>query len=772
MDALARPNVGSLTWCEDQLLECFRLRLFQSVEQVVSDRGFPSPHDDLPKLEGRGLLLPGEVVLLAGPSGSGKTHMREDMLVRIPEIVESVCSRFGELSPISSRKGLASAEKGVSRLVVVVCQPHLVSLEASLMRTFRDDTTMVDRELLPPLSRALPTIALNTNAENSSTTGDSAGLPSGVLCAFEIALPTPHPHPQAGTVVAPEQRACEILSCPRDDHLLLSLPTWDHFELAFGSYSSVAAQSRGGDSEGRPLSLALVGEQKEESTDEGAAGPPSEAHPTFACSPELLAHFMTLSHTIKGSSPAFFRREPGVLSGRSPRETTERRIYQMSFVVCECSMPSPFNMLDPLLHHGPAFGLKLYLPTPTYEERRGILRSYVEASEGPPSAGMLLPLVDALVARTGGHTGEYIAALGQYLAASVDASRGSLLLPVHVEGDASEGTSSLCERLLKEFEGVWMSVADEALDLLAAGHPGRLFVGGNSKAALGHVDVQRTLWSDVAGHGEAKEKLKSLLLRPLRHKEIYSKHGLAPSLGAILYGPPGTGKTMLAKAMATEASASFIYLDLADLISCEIGESERVLAEFFNVGKSRAPCILFMDELQAAFGRRYDVARGGNNAAHDARLVSALLALLDNARRTFFEAPVVFVGATNMIEVIDEAILRPGRLDVHVFVGPPDEAARRALIESYIYRRWATWIATTGEEDAVLGETLPNLLAGSFLTHSAGLTGAEIKNALNQFALDTIIDFGGRGHLASTHDRRDIEEAVRRCCLHTKGSVS
>jgi SpoVK/Ycf46/Vps4 family AAA+-type ATPase len=175
-------------------------------------------------------------------------------------------------------------------------------------------------------------------------------------------------------------------------------------------------------------------------------------------------------------------------------------------------------------------------------------------------------------------------------------------------------------------------------------------------------------------------------------------------------------------------------------------------------------------------------------------LVSALLALLDSARKTFFEAPVVFVGATNMLEVIDGAILRPGRLDVHVFVGPPDEAARRTVIESYIHRRWAAWIgelqhpATQADGDgapaydaspaptatsAAEEERVKQAVIDAFLAHSAGLTGAEIKNALNQFALDVVI--GGHGAVPPASQQSAIggglEALVRKCCDRSRGSA-
>ncbi|RNE95014.1 putative ATPase, partial [Trypanosoma conorhini] len=127
---------------------------------------------------------------------------------------------------------------------------------------------------------------------------------------------------------------------------------------------------------------------------------------------------------------------------------------------------------------------------------------------------------------------------------------------------------------------------------------------GSTGQGAGYVDVQETRWGDIAGLDAVKATLQRLVPRPLRSTATYRRFGVRPSTGVLLYGPPGTGKTMLARAMATELSASFVYIDLPQLMQAEVGESERRLREFFDAARERSPAVMFIDELQAAFGAR------------------------------------------------------------------------------------------------------------------------------------------------------------------------
>ncbi|CCW68673.1 unnamed protein product [Phytomonas sp. Hart1] len=241
-----------------------------------------------------------------------------------------------------------------------------------------------------------------------------------------------------------------------------------------------------------------------------------------------------------------------------------------------------------------------------------------------------------------------------------------------------------------------------------------------------------------------KETLQALVTRPLRYRQIYRQAGVAPSTGVLLHGPPGTGKTMLAKAMATELNAAFLYLDLPELVQSAVGESERRLNEFVSLARERSPAIMFMDELQAAFGVRY---AGGESpglsqghSAHDARLVAHLLYLLDEIHADE-DHVVVFVGATNVVDMLDPLLLRPGRLDTHIAVPLPDTTARASLVRHVINGEWSSWMTSSAlpssdEQEPVL--TLNEILITEFVRRSLGWSGAELRNAMNLFALKVL----------------------------------
>ncbi|KAH9600378.1 ATPase [Trypanosoma melophagium] len=268
-------------------------------------------------------------------------------------------------------------------------------------------------------------------------------------------------------------------------------------------------------------------------------------------------------------------------------------------------------------------------------------------------------------------------------------------------------------------------------------HTIRSFSGSGSTAAQeyressGYIDVQETYWSDIAGLENVKKALERLILQPLKHYTTYRRFGVRPSTGVLLSGPPGTGKTMLARAMATELKASFIYMDLPQLIHSEVGESERKLREFFDVARERSPSVMFIDELQAAFGNRYDT-EGRSNSTHDARLVSQLLHLLDKAHEDE-DHFTLFVGATNVKHMLDEALLRAGRLDTIVEVPLPDEAARLSLVQRVVYGEWNAWFPKT--TNGVETEMVRQALIQAFVEGSVGFTGAEMRHAINVFAL-------------------------------------
>mgnify|MGYP000038178202 CR=1 FL=1 len=197
-----------------------------------------------------------------------------------------------------------------------------------------------------------------------------------------------------------------------------------------------------------------------------------------------------------------------------------------------------------------------------------------------------------------------------------------------------------------------------------------------SPSAMREVMVQMPTvrWADIGGIDEAMNRLKEGVELPFKAPEAFRRLGIRPAKGFLLYGPPGTGKTLLAKAVAREAEANFIAVKSSDILSKWYGESEAQIARLFARARQVAPCVIFIDELDALVP-----ARGGSMGEPQAteRVVNTLLAEMDGIEEM---QAVVVIGATNRPNLIDPALLRPGRLDEMIYVGVPDQAGRRRIL--------------------------------------------------------------------------------------------
>ena len=191
------------------------------------------------------------------------------------------------------------------------------------------------------------------------------------------------------------------------------------------------------------------------------------------------------------------------------------------------------------------------------------------------------------------------------------------------------------------------------------------------------VEVPKVRWDEVGGLTEVKLLLHEMVELPLNQPAAFTRLGIRPSKGILLYGPPGTGKTMIAKAIATEAGVNFLTAKGSTLLSKWYGESEKKIAEFFQRARQVAPAILFFDELDSLAPRR----GGSLGDSHvTERVVNQLLAEMDGMEEL---RGVVVVGATNRPDMIDPALLRPGRFDEIVYVSIPDRQARGEIFRSH-----------------------------------------------------------------------------------------
>jgi len=168
-----------------------------------------------------------------------------------------------------------------------------------------------------------------------------------------------------------------------------------------------------------------------------------------------------------------------------------------------------------------------------------------------------------------------------------------------------------------------------------------------------------------------KANLREMILYPIEHPDKFHKFGMKPSKGVLFYGPPGCGKTLLAKAVANECSSNFISVKGPELLTMWFGESEGNVREVFDKARGAAPCVLFFDELDSV-GQARGSSMGDAGGAGD-RVLNQLLTEMDGAgpKKNLF-----FIGATNRPDILDEALIRPGRLDQLIYIPLPDKASR------------------------------------------------------------------------------------------------
>jgi proteasome regulatory subunit len=213
-------------------------------------------------------------------------------------------------------------------------------------------------------------------------------------------------------------------------------------------------------------------------------------------------------------------------------------------------------------------------------------------------------------------------------------------------------------------------------------------------------------YSDIGGLDEQIRELREVVELPLKNPELFRELGIEPPKGVLLYGPPGCGKTLLAKAVAAESNATFISLVASELVQKYIGEGARIVRELFALARKKAPAIVFIDEVDAIAARRLEIGTSGEREVH--RTLMQLLAELDGFKPL---DRVKVIAATNRIDILDPAILRPGRFDRIIEVPLPNKKGRIEIFKIHTRK-----LKIRGEVDY---ELLADL--------TEGFSGAEIK---------------------------------------------
>merc|ERR1711892_645767 len=191
------------------------------------------------------------------------------------------------------------------------------------------------------------------------------------------------------------------------------------------------------------------------------------------------------------------------------------------------------------------------------------------------------------------------------------------------------------------------------------------------------VEVPNVSWADIGGLEDVKRDLKELVQYPVEHPEKFEKFGMSPSKGVLFYGPPGCGKTLMAKAVANECQANFISVKGPELLTMWFGESEANVRDVFEKARQAAPCVLFFDELDSIAQQRGGSQGDGGGAAD--RVMNQLLTEMDGvgAKKNVF-----IIGATNRPDIIDTALMRPGRLDQLIYIPMPDLESRLSILRA------------------------------------------------------------------------------------------
>ena len=386
------------------------------------------------------------------------------------------------------------------------------------------------------------------------------------------------------------------------------------------------------------------------------------------------------------------------------------------------------NALDPALRRPGRFDVEVEISLPSAKQRLAILRLHARA----------LPLADdvdleVVAGNAKGYSGADLAALCREAAmASIRDAAGSA-----ATSSANVKTHSLSAPVVaaRHFSA-------------AAGRFGASVTRGAA------IEPSATTWDDVGGLDDVKKRLKQAVEWPLRHAAAFRRLGLAPPRGVLLHGPPGCAKTTLARAAATASGATVIALSAADVFSKYVGEGERALRDAFARARRAAPAILLLDEIDGMVGNRGEAAAasgsggasGNGNAGNDvaARVLSALLVEMDGLEvgggdgggdGDAAAGNVLVVATTNRPAALDAALTRPGRLDMVLYVPPPDAQGREAALR--VHARGVP--------------LAPDVDLRAVARRAERFTGAELRGVIREAALAALRQDMGASAVAAAH---------------------
>lgn len=347
------------------------------------------------------------------------------------------------------------------------------------------------------------------------------------------------------------------------------------------------------------------------------------------------------------------------------------------------------NALDPALRRPGRFDREIEIGLPDRNGRLQILHIH---TRGMPLAEDVI--LENIADRTHGFVGADLEALAK------EAAMGALrrVLP-EINLEESSIPANILDKITVTMSDFWNALREVPPSTL--------------REVL--VESPNVHWTEVGGLEEAKQELKEAIEWPLKYREVFNYAGIQPPKGIMLYGPPGTGKTLIAKAVATESEVNFISVKGPELLSKWVGESEKGVREIFRKARQAAPCIIFFDEIDSIVPPRgRDL---GTNVTE--RVVSQILTELDGLNAL---KDVVVIAATNRPDMVDPALMRPGRIDRILYIPSPDKEARLAILKIH-----------TAEKPLS-----PEIVLEDLVDDMEGYSGADIAavcNAASQIAI-------------------------------------
>jgi len=348
------------------------------------------------------------------------------------------------------------------------------------------------------------------------------------------------------------------------------------------------------------------------------------------------------------------------------------------------------NALDPALRRPGRFDREIEIGIPDKQGRHEVLQIHTRGM--PLSENVELK---KLVDRAHGYTGADLAALGRETA--MKALRR--YLPEFDLGDERIPPSVLerMEVTMEDFLNAFREITPTTMREVA-------------------IEVPTVHWDEVGDLEDVKQNLKESVEWPLKNSDVFEGMGINPPKGILLFGPPGCGKTLLARAVATESEANFISIKGPEVFSKWVGESEKAIREVFRKARMSSPTVVFFDEVDSLVPRR-GLGHGNSGVAH--RVISQLLTEMDGIAAL---QDVVVLAATNRPDIVDPAVLRPGRFDRLIYVPEPDREGRREIFK----------IHTNGMPLA------KDVDLGALASMTKGYSGADIQSLCREAAMITL----------------------------------